>query len=200
MHRARTLLVALFAPAAGLAQEPDSVARAWRQVVATLPSRAESAAALLNRTYALSGIPLTYWVATSVPNSARGGLSIVAHPCGVVALIQSPTIPPTDRRLEAERVVELDSAGHELRQWPVSTDLLPLGLRGNELLMTLHVGDRHDLALAVSSDGTYRVVPRDHLRETELVTCPPYNGFGRSAYVRCLRVRRRLLAYEGPCT
>jgi hypothetical protein len=199
--RRLTLWLAIlpFVPLPCLSQE-DPAARAWQQRVATLPLDASAAARALNEIYARTGLPLTYWIRSSIPDSLLTGLIVSDHPCGSAALVHWPTIPPTDARLQGERVVEIDSTGRELRRWPVPIDQWPQGLRGDELLLSLQVGRRRDLALAVSTDGRYRVVEVMGDREPQFVTCPPYQGFGESAYVRCVRLGRRLLIFEGPCS
>ena len=201
MSRTALLLVAVVLLSSPLpAQEPDSVALGWQRLVGRLPSGSSAAAGMINATYASSGIPLTYWVKDSVLQSGVKELVVYDHPCGTTAFVKAARIPPHDVRLEAERIVELDSVGHEVRRWYVPVDRWPLGLRGNQLLVNIHAGDRRDLALAVSPDGSYRVVPFEQTVGPAMVECPSYRGFGESAYVRCSKLEGRLLIYEGPCT
>ena len=201
MSRSVLLLAAVaLLPSPLPAQEPDSVALGWQRLVERLPSVPSAAARMINATYARSGLPLTYWVKDSVLQSGVTELVVYDHPCGTTTFVKAARIPPKDVRLEAERIVELDSAGEEVRRWYVPVDRWPLGLRGNQLLVNMFAGDRRDLALAVSADGSYRVVPFEPTRAPEMVQCPPYRGFGASAYVRCSRFGGRMLVYEGPCT
>ena len=201
MSRTALLLAAVaLLPSPLLTQKPDSVALGWQQLVQRLPQASSAAARMINSTYARSGLPLTYWVKDSVLESGLQELVIYDHPCGSTAFVKAARIPPQDARLEAERIVELNSAGNELRRWYVPVDSWPLGLRGNQLLVNIHAGDRRDVALLVGVDGSYSVVPFEQTGAPEIAECPPYNGFGESAYVRCSRFGGRLLVYEGPCT
>jgi hypothetical protein len=200
MHRCiPALLTALVVPLPCSGQD-DSASQTWRRFVLALPGDAAAAARLLNETYRAAGLPLTYWIRQSVPDSELAGLRISDHPCGAVASVQAPRIPPTDPRLEAERVVEIDSTGKELRGWRVPTDRWPLALLGDELVVNLFIAQRRDLALVVRTDGSYRAIAAPNTRQPEPIRCPPYRGFGASAYTRCVRVESRLLVYEGPCT
>jgi hypothetical protein len=202
MIRLSALSVALLLlPCVAPAQEPDdSVAQQWQQAVARLPADPSAAAEAVSRAYARSGIPLMFWVSDSLSESQLSGLTVHMHPCGSVALMPTRRIPPSDGRLQAERIVEIDSTGRELRRWLVPVDVWPLALNGQELVVNLHAGFRGDLALGISLAGDYRVLPFTGNRVPQVIECPPYRGFGESAYVRCATLAGRTLAYEGPCT
>jgi len=194
-------LALLFLPAVAPAQEPDdSVGAQWHQAVARLPADPSAAAQVISRAYARSGIPLTFWVSDSLSESQLRGLTVHMHPCGSVAFIPTRRIPPSDGRLQAERIVEIDSTGRELRRWLVPVDVWPMALNGQELVVNLHAGFRGDLALGISLAGDYRVLPFTQNRLPQMIECPPYGGFGESAYVRCATFAGRIVAYEGPCT
>src|SRR5437016_12681637 len=117
-------MTALVAPS--LHQEPSPVAQRWGSVATRLRPDPVGAARILNRTYRRSGIPLLYWPRKDISDSALQGLDIGDGPCGVVALVQSAIIPPPDRRLDGEVVVEIDSTGGTLRRWPVPSNSLPV--------------------------------------------------------------------------
>ncbi len=199
------LLLMATAVAPALAQETSPVAQRWDSVVTRLPPDALDAARILNRTYSQSGIPLLYWPKKGISDSALQDLDIGDGPCGAVALVQSPIIPPPDRRLEGEVVVEIDSTGRTLRRWPVPSNSLPVTLRGDLLVIYLPARGRTDLGLAIPEDGHYTVVPAERASGAGPVDCPANRLFPKSAYARCLQLPdrnrgRRLLAYQAPCT
>ena len=202
-------LIALLIMASRFEGQVRRVSEAWQRAVSALPADPERAAASLNRIFVKTGIPLTYWV---VQDSAErllkhppADLELSEHPCGAVAFVQAPRIPRRDGRLQPEHAVELDQAGRELRRWLIPTDEVVLGLRADELIVTLPVPNRSDLALAVRLNGQYKAVAWASAPASAVVDCPPNEGFGESVYVRCLQVPAQdgtthFLAYQGPCT
>jgi hypothetical protein len=189
-----------------LRQESDLVAD-WRRTIASLPQDPYEAAAALNAAYGRAGIPLTYWMKQEIADTLRESppdLAWFEHPCGPTALVQAPTIPAPDNRLDSEYAVELDSTGRELRRWPLPIDHFPIGIVDNRLIINLHLGTRHDVGLVVAHTGEYAVRPFAW-PPMKVVPCPPYEGFGDSAYFRCVQVldekgSHRVIGYQGPCT
>ncbi len=194
---ALTLILLGSTPSVG---QGDTLATAWQHLASQLPPDPTRAARMINNSYAGRGVPLTFWVRSTVPDSALRGLTVADHPCGTTAFTLAPRLPPKDQRLEGERMAEVDAHGRELRVWPVPVDHWPRAINGDELLLNFPAGDRQDLALAVKPDGRYPIVPLIDAPSSEHVDCPPYRGFGTSAYTRCVRWQTRIVVYQGPCT
>jgi len=173
----------------------------------TLPSDSIRAAQMINDHYAEQSPELHYWIRDGVSESQRAGLDVRDGPCGRYVLARSRLTTPPDSRLETDEIVEVESSGNVLRRWPVPESRF-LGMMGDEVLIAYGLGDRKDLALAVATDGRYRVVPVGRYLQAELKKlseCPRYKGFGDSAFAVCSIIREpqsviRYLIWEGPCT
>src|SRR5881396_618847 len=153
-------LITLLLDASALAAQDYPLSREWERSIASLPADPIAAAAMLNRLYARTGIPLSYWVnadsAERFFEHPPQGLEMHEHPCGAVAFIKAPTIPPQDSRVDGEDAIELSSAGVELRRWPLPTDQRVLAVLGDELVVSLYARSRSDLGLAIRPGGRYR--------------------------------------------
>jgi hypothetical protein len=186
---------------------PESVDQ-LQAFVEQLPQGSTAAAAALNETYATSGIPFWYWVARGAEPTALAGVHVRPHPCGRVAVLQSPTILLKRTSIDSDVVFEVDKAGRTIRSWPVPVDQTPDGVDGDELLLPLFTGGRKDLSIAVKPNGRYRVVPaRGNRTAPARAMCPPHTLLGGSAYAQCMLVRDdasqqtgRYLVYEAPCS
>ena len=192
------LLATILSSTVGLGQGPDSSSArdAYERFERTLPDDPSVAARMLNTRYARQGIPLSFWIAPSVADSRLQDLSIHEGPCGKETIIQSTRIPPPDKRLEADRIIEFNATGTELHRWHVPIYNGFVGVRGNTALLNF----RSDLVLEVDMNGSYRVAPKGTLPEPDVVTCPVNHGVGTSAYVRCVRIGGRTFAYQQTCT
>jgi len=173
----------------------------------TLPAESLKAAQAMNELYTKQPPELHYWIRDGVSKSQRRGLDLRDGPCGPYVMAPSRLTAPPDNRLEADQIVEVDSTGAVLRKWPVPEGWL-LGIIGNEVLVAHDFGGREDLALAVTTDGRYRVMPVDNYLHAEIrkaSECPRYDGFGNSAYSTCSIIQQpdatvRYLIWQGPCT
>jgi len=187
------------------AQATSALGRQWDSIVSRLPADAHDVARVLNEVYRTGGLPLVYWPKRDLPDSALRDLDVSDGPCGATVLAQSVTIPPRDNRLIGEQVFELDSAGRVLRRWTVPANSDPLVLREQALWVYLNIPNRSNLALAVTPDGHYSVVPVEVAAQGQETECPPHSMFPNSGYAKCLAFsggipRKRVIIYEAPCT
>jgi hypothetical protein len=124
------------------------------------------------------------------------------HPCGSTITLSVRTVPTDLDWIEHERMFELDTTGIVRRSWPVPIDRYPLGVIGNELILSY--GSSPTNALRVTPEGELTVSETPALPPLEPVPCPDaFRDFGDSAYAHCVKQPDRpesILAYEGPCT
>ena len=155
------------------------------------------------------GLPLSFWPRSNADSSQLTPLHLDDHPCGRSLRAFVRAIPLGHPILEAERVLEIDSAGRELRRWAMPIDRLVSGLRGNELLTPAWLTSQDSLGrtiLAIMPDGRFRGIADTGPGAPEPFDCPPLSDFKGSDYVGCWLVRDlvtrqpRRLAYQGPCT
>ena len=184
---------------------PASDLESWSEVVAALPSSPDDQARALNEYLQANGIPLSFWPAEGASFEDQPNVAVHEHPCGVAVSALFSRIPDEeDPAYIAEVVLEADDSGEILNTWNVPIDHVVVGLAGDEVLLDWPWNESA-LALAVATDGNLRIVSRPSTDPT-IRDCPSDLGFGDSAYARCFDApdqgtgRRRLIAYEVPCT
>jgi hypothetical protein len=101
------------------------------------------------------GVELAYWATKQTPPS---GVQISDHPCGRVVMVRSDHVPARADWFESDVVHEIDRQGKILRSWRVPIDSYPVGVEGDELLMTY--GAESQEMLRVSLDGAISVKHR----------------------------------------
>jgi hypothetical protein len=135
----------------------------WPSLEAHLPMRADSAAAALERYRQAHGLPLEFFVRPNAPKPLLARVHTEQEEmCGgdfATAFVRR--MPTTHAVLSVSEVAELDSAGRELRRWPLPRDVefgeVVAGVHGDELVTAYQQRGREGIYLRVRPDGAFRV-------------------------------------------
>lgn len=136
----------------------------WPAFAAHLPQRADSAAAALERYRRARGLPLEFFVERAAPKSllARVHTEEDEMSCGgdyATAFVRR--MPTAHAVLSISEVAEFDSAGRELRRWPLPRDVefaeVVAGVHGDELVTLYQPRGHEGLYLRVRPNGEFHV-------------------------------------------
>ncbi len=145
-------------------------------------------------------VTVTFWAGESQPPPEVEAHP--DHPCGATITLSVPAVPLGLDWLEHEWAYQIDEAGRVVRSWPVPIDTHPLGISGEQLILS--PSSMADEAIWVSPDGRLSESQQPDLPPLFVVPCPEaFDEFGESAYPQCLRregVAGSLIAFLGPCT
>ncbi len=180
----------------------------WDSLVSHLPTAPQAATAALESFRLRRGLFFTLWADSTVDSTQY---PLDDAPCGVVASAFMGRLPITTHPLSVELAVEIDSLGHELRRWPLPLDTRIDGVRDAVLLVPYRVWTGADTRvvgdMAIEASGAFQLITATPAEASpEQVTCPAVRAFAGSAYTTCERFldqrtkRRRLIAYQAPCT
>lgn len=206
-----TALIGLFAPlcgtgcGAGLRPASQSARDDWYRMVAKLPRDPQKAATLVNAYQKDHGVVLEMW-ADSTTDTAKYELEDA--PCGPMAFAFVQRLSADTRDgLSGDMAVEIDSQGHELRQWPIDANDVVEAVGGDRVFTSLiRRSDSLRVDLAVDSRGNIEAVPPPQNDSAEQVPCPAVATFAGSSYLACFKVRDvvthqvRLFAWQLLCT
>ena len=151
------------------------------------------------------GLPLAFWAGPKTKQKQK-----IEHPCGESVQVFVKAIPsPSDPEMQSEEVLEFGPAGAVIQRWSVPIDSVVGGVAGGELLILEEIVEEANIPpvyLAVSSGGTFRVVPFSSRSPNTSIACPPASGLPSSGYWECWKIvdgesgAERRFAYEGPCS
>jgi hypothetical protein len=136
----------------------------WNAFQRGLPRQPDSAAAALERYRQTNGVPLDFYVRKGLPQSIVHRLTTREDDmsCGPpTAMVFVKRMPVSNALIETSEVSEIDSAGRELRRWPLPNDVdyweIVEGVRGDELVTRFQPQGLDGVYLRVRPDGEFRV-------------------------------------------
>lgn len=197
--RLTAIVMALFVAGSATAGAQPALRRLATQ--ASPADRAE--AARMNSERSSRGLELAFLPTSESVHVDTTRYVIDEHPCGFSVRARLRRIPLRHAVLRPETAVEYAPSGAIRRRWAYPSDMLPVAIEGDALLVAF---PEASTALAVRPDGTFEVFPRLAVPQPRAEPCPRLAAFAESAYASCALIpdaatgEARRIAYEGVCS